>query len=26
LRYLRPGDVCSVRFEGLGEAEVTFTV
>ncbi len=26
LRYLQPGDVCSVRFEGLGGAEVTFTV
>ena len=25
LRYLQPGDVCGVRFEGLGEAEVTFT-
>ncbi|HET7879345.1 MAG TPA: fumarylacetoacetate hydrolase family protein [Acetobacteraceae bacterium] len=25
LRYLKPGDVCGVRFEGLGEAEVTFT-
>jgi 2-keto-4-pentenoate hydratase len=25
LRFLKPGDVCSVRFEGLGEAEVTFT-
>jgi 2-keto-4-pentenoate hydratase len=25
LRYLKRGDVCSVRFEGLGEAEVTFT-
>jgi 2-keto-4-pentenoate hydratase len=25
LRYLRPGDVCGVRFEGLGAAEVTFT-
>ena len=25
LRYLQPGDVCSVRFDGLGEAEVTFT-
>jgi 2-keto-4-pentenoate hydratase len=25
LRYLRPGDVCGVRFAGLGEAEVTFT-
>jgi 2-keto-4-pentenoate hydratase len=24
LRYLEPGDVCGVRFEGLGEAEVTF--
>jgi 2-keto-4-pentenoate hydratase len=26
LRYLQPGDVCSVRFGGLGVAEVTFTV
>jgi 2-keto-4-pentenoate hydratase len=26
LRYLQPGDVCGVRFEGLGGAEVTFTV
>jgi len=26
LRFLKPGDTCSVRFEGLGEAEVTFTV
>lgn len=25
LKYLKPGDVCSVRFEGLGTAEVTFT-
>jgi 2-keto-4-pentenoate hydratase len=25
LRYLQPGDVCGVRFEGLGSAEVTFT-
>lgn len=25
LRYLKPGDVCGVRFEGLGSAEVTFT-
>jgi 2-keto-4-pentenoate hydratase len=25
LRYLKPGDVCGVRFEGLGDAEVTFT-
>ena len=25
LRYLQPGDTCTVRFEGLGEAEVTFT-
>ncbi len=25
LRYLKPGDVCRVRFEGLGSAEVTFT-
>jgi 2-keto-4-pentenoate hydratase len=24
LRYLRPGDVCGVQFEGLGAAEVTF--
>lgn len=24
LRFLKPGDVCGVRFEGLGEAEVTF--
>jgi 2-keto-4-pentenoate hydratase len=24
LRYLKPGDVCGVRFEGLGSAEVTF--
>jgi 2-keto-4-pentenoate hydratase len=24
LRFLRPGDVCQVRFEGLGEAEVRF--
>ena len=24
LRYLKPGDVCGVRFEGLGDAEVTF--
>jgi len=24
LRYLQPGDVCAVRFEGLGAAEVTF--
>jgi 2-keto-4-pentenoate hydratase len=24
LRYLQPGDVCGVRFDGLGEAEVTF--
>jgi 2-keto-4-pentenoate hydratase len=24
LRYLQPGDVCGVRFEGLGAAEVTF--
>jgi 2-keto-4-pentenoate hydratase len=24
LKYLKPGDVCSVRFEGLGAAEVTF--
>jgi 2-keto-4-pentenoate hydratase len=26
LRYLRPGDVCSVRFDGLGVAEVTFSL
>jgi 2-keto-4-pentenoate hydratase len=26
LRYLKPGDVCGVRFEGLGAAEVTFSV
>ena len=25
LRFLKPGDTCGVRFEGLGEAEVTFT-
>ena len=25
LRFLKPGDVCAVRFDGLGEAEVTFT-
>jgi 2-keto-4-pentenoate hydratase len=25
LKFLKPGDVCSVRFEGLGAAEVTFT-
>ena len=25
LRYLKPGDVCGVRFEELGAAEVTFT-
>ena len=25
LRYLKPGDVCGVSFEGLGAAEVTFT-
>jgi 2-keto-4-pentenoate hydratase len=24
LRYLKPGDVCGVRFDGLGAAEVTF--
>jgi 2-keto-4-pentenoate hydratase len=24
LRYLQPGDVCGVRFEGLGAAEATF--
>ena len=26
LRYLIPGDVCGVRFEGLGAAEVMFSV
>lgn len=26
LRYLQPGDVCSVRFDGLGVAEVTFSL
>jgi 2-keto-4-pentenoate hydratase len=26
LRFLKPGDVCGVSFEGLGAAEVTFTV
>jgi 2-keto-4-pentenoate hydratase len=26
LRFLKPGDVCGVAFEGLGEAEVTFAV
>ena len=26
LRYLQPGDVCSVGFDGLGTAEVTFMV
>jgi 2-keto-4-pentenoate hydratase len=26
LRYLQPGDVCGVRFDGLGAAEVTFTL
>ena len=25
LRFLKPGDVCGIRFEGLGAAEVTFT-
>ncbi len=25
LRYLKPGDVCGVRFEGLGAAAVTFS-
>src|SRR5581483_6888960 len=25
LRFLKPGDRCVVRFEGLGEAEVTFS-
>jgi 2-keto-4-pentenoate hydratase len=25
LKFLKPGDVCSVQFEGLGSAEVTFT-
>jgi 2-keto-4-pentenoate hydratase len=25
LKFLKPGDVCSIRFEGLGSAEVTFT-
>ncbi len=25
LIFLKPGDVCSARFEGLGSAEVTFT-
>lgn len=24
LKFLKPGDVCGVRFEGLGSAEVTF--
>jgi 2-keto-4-pentenoate hydratase len=24
LKFLKPGDVCSVRFEGLGAAQVTF--
>ncbi len=24
LRFLKPGDVCAVRFEGLGRAQVTF--
>ncbi len=26
LKFLKPGDKCGVRFDGLGEAEVTFTV
>lgn len=26
LRYLQPGDTCIARFDGLGEAAVTFTV
>jgi 2-keto-4-pentenoate hydratase len=26
LRFLKPGDVCGVTFEGVGAAEVTFTV
>jgi 2-keto-4-pentenoate hydratase len=26
LRYLQPGDVCCVRFDGLGAAEVTFSI
>jgi 2-keto-4-pentenoate hydratase len=25
LKYLKPGDTCAVRFEGLGSAEVTFS-
>lgn len=25
LKFLKPGDVCAVRFEGLGAAEVTFS-
>jgi len=25
LRFLKPGDVCGVRFDGVGSAEVTFT-
>jgi 2-keto-4-pentenoate hydratase len=25
LKFLKPGDECSIRFEGLGSAEVTFT-
>jgi 2-keto-4-pentenoate hydratase len=25
LKFLKPGDTCSVRFEGLGQAEVAFT-
>jgi 2-keto-4-pentenoate hydratase len=24
LRFLKPGDVCGVMFDGLGAAEVTF--
>jgi 2-keto-4-pentenoate hydratase len=26
LTYINPGDVCTIRFEGLGEARVEFTV
>ena len=26
MRFLKPGDTCAVRFEGLGDAEVTFAV
>ena len=26
MRFLKPGDTCAVRFEGLGAAEVTFAV